>query len=115
MSTASPPLDYLSLIRSGLPASSTARKKVIVIGAGMAGLTAAYELQRAGHEPTILEAQERVGGRVCALREPFSDDLYAEAGAMRIPRAHALTMAYLEKFRVATSPFTMGNPNAFYH
>ena len=34
---------------------------------------------------------------------------------MRIPRAHDLTMAYLEKFQVATSPFTMGNPNAFYH
>jgi monoamine oxidase len=115
MSTASTGLDYLALIRSGLPPSSGPRKNVIVIGAGMAGLTAAYELQRAGHEPTVLEAQHRVGGRVCTLREPFSDGLYAEAGAMRIPKAHDLTMAYLEKFQVATSAFTMGNPNAFYH
>jgi len=105
----------IALVRSGLPPTTTPRKKVIVIGAGMAGLTAAYELQRAGHEPVVLEAQQRVGGRVCTWREPFSDGLYAEAGAMRIPRAHDLTMAYLEKFQVPTSPFTMGNPNAFYH
>ena len=38
-------------------------KKVIIIGAGMAGLVAGYELARAGHEPLILEAQNRVGGR----------------------------------------------------
>ena len=63
----------------------------------------------------MLEAQQRVGGRVCTLREPFSDGLYAETGAMRIPRAHDLTMAYIEKFDVKVSPFTMGNPNAFYY
>ena len=52
----------------------------------MAGLTAAYELQRAGHEPIVLEAQHRVGGRVCTLREPFSDGLYAETGPCVSPR-----------------------------
>src|SRR5260221_3412547 len=112
---ASTALDYLTLLRSGLPPSSSPRRKVVVIGAGMAGLTAAYELQRAGHEPIVLEAQQRVGGRVCTLREPFSDRLYAEVGAMRIPKVHDLTMAYIDKFNVKVSPFTMGNPNAFYH
>jgi len=107
--------DYLALIRSGLPASSTPRKKVVVVGAGMAGLTAAYELQRAGHDPLVLEAQQRVGGRVCTLREPFSDGLYAETGAMRIPMSHDLTLAYIRKFNIKISPFTMGNQNAFYH
>jgi monoamine oxidase len=111
----SAPVDYLHLIRAGLPAISGPRKKVAIIGAGMAGLTAAYELQRAGHEPIVLEARQRVGGRVCTLREPFSDGLYAETGAMRIPRAHDLTMAYIEKFGVKVSPFTMGNPQAFYY
>jgi monoamine oxidase len=114
MST-STPLDYLALIRSGLPPSTTPRKKVIVVGAGMAGLTAAYELQRAGHDPILLEARQRVGGRVCTLREPFSDGLYAETGAMRIPKAHDLTLAYIDTFGVKVSPFTMGNPNAFYY
>ena len=40
------------------------KKHVIIIGAGMAGLVAAYELSQAGHEVTILEQQMRVGGRV---------------------------------------------------
>src|ERR1700736_4229309 len=49
------------------------KKKVIVIGAGMAGLCAGYELGRAGHDVTILESRTRAGGRVLTLREPFSD------------------------------------------
>lgn len=105
---------WLSLIHSGLPPAA-APKKVIVVGAGVAGLVAAYELQRAGHEPLILEAQHRVGGRVYTLRESFSHGMYAEAGAMRIPRAHELTMAYVDKFKLSVSPFTMGNPMAYYH
>lgn len=56
--------------------------KVIVIGAGLAGLTAAYELVAWGHDVTVLEASTRPGGRVLTLRSPFSDGLYAEAGAM---------------------------------
>ncbi len=106
--------EMVSVIENGL-ASASQPKKVIVVGAGMAGLTAAYELQRAGHEPLILEAQARVGGRVYTLREPFSHGLYAEVGAMRIPRTHALTMAYIEKFKLSVSPFTMDNPNAYYY
>jgi NADPH-dependent 2,4-dienoyl-CoA reductase/sulfur reductase-like enzyme len=58
---------------------AAARKKVLVLGAGLAGLAAGYELARAGHEITILEAQMRPGGRVLTLREPFSDGLYVEA------------------------------------
>lgn len=105
-------LDYLSLIREGLGRSSEP-KRVIVAGAGMAGLVAAYELLRAGHEPVVLEAQHRIGGRVLTLREPFAPGLHAEAGAMRIPKSHALTQAYIEKFALRTVPFTMNNPNAY--
>ncbi len=60
-------------------------KKVIIIGAGLAGLAAAYELTQAGHDVTILEAQTRPGGRVHTLRDNFAEGLYAEAGATRIP------------------------------
>ncbi len=106
--------DYLSLIHQDLPRAGRPLD-VLIIGAGLAGLAAADVLLRAGHRPLILEAQNRVGGRVCTLREPFADGLYAEAGAMRIPRAHRLTMAYLERFKLPTLPFTMSNPQAYYH
>lgn len=105
---------YLPLIQAGLPHTQNPQK-VIVVGAGMAGLTAAYELQRAGHDPVILEGQHRVGGRIYTVREPFSDGLYGEAGAMRIPRSHALTMAYIDHFGLKVNPFTMGNPEGFYY
>jgi monoamine oxidase len=91
-----------------------APKRVIIIGAGMAGLVAAYELARAGHDPLILEAQNRVGGRVYTLRS-FAPGLYAEAGAMRIPRAHDLTLGYVEHFGLELRPFVMGNPNGLVH
>lgn len=108
-----PTPDTLDLIHSGLPPRATRPKKVIVVGAGMAGLVAAYELLRAGHEPLILEAQQRVGGRVYTLRAPFTPGLYAEAGAMRLPSAHKLTLAYVEKFKLPLTRFTMGNPQAY--
>lgn len=79
-------------------------KKVIVIGAGLAGLSATYELTQAGHDVTLLEAQLRPGGRVLTLREPFSDGLYAEAGAMVIPETHNLTLHYVRMFNLALDP-----------
>ncbi len=106
--------DYLTLIRDGLPPAAATRR-IIIVGAGMAGLVAAYELLRAGHDPLILEAQPRVGGRIQTIRDPFSPGLYAEAGAMRIPRTHTLTLAYVEKFGLPVAPFAMNNPRAFYH
>ena len=104
---------YLDLIRDGLPPRSGLPQKVIVVGAGMAGLVAAFELLRAGHDPLILEARGRIGGRLYTLREPFSAGLYAEAGGMRIPKSHKLTLAYLEKFDLPTLPFRMGNDQTY--
>ena len=56
-------------------------EKVIVIGAGLAGLSCAYELNKAGFDVTVLEARTRPGGRVRTYRDPFADNLYAEMGA----------------------------------
>lgn len=107
--------DYLGVIRDGIRKQfGDARpRRVVIVGAGVAGLVAAYELLQAGHEPLVLEAQHRVGGRVCTLRDPFAPGLYGEAGAMRIPRAHHLTMAYIDKFGLPIRDFVMGNPQGY--
>ncbi|KAA3611171.1 MAG: FAD-dependent oxidoreductase [Calditrichaeota bacterium] len=84
---------------------SYSTKKVIIIGAGISGLAAAFELSQAGHEVTIFEARDRVGGRVLTLREPFSDGYFAEAGAARIPPDHDLTIGYAEYFGLQLDPF----------
>lgn len=102
------------IIASGLPKAKKPAR-VLVLGAGMAGLVAAYELLRAGHDPVLLEARPRVGGRIFTLRDPFAHGLHAEVGAMRIPNAHELTLAYVKAFRLKTLPFTMGNPRAYCH
>jgi monoamine oxidase len=109
--------DYLDVVTQGIvkKVGDGRRKRVVIVGAGLAGLAAGFELKRAGHTPVILEAQQRVGGRIYTLREPFTEGLYAEVGGMRIPRAHTLTMAYVEKFNLKTNNFTMDNPNAYYY
>jgi len=93
-----------SLIRLPIVSASVAPKKIIIIGAGMAGLSAGYELSQAGHDITILEARAIPGGRVHTIREPFSDGLYAEAGAARIPDTHELTLKYVKLFDVPLEP-----------
>jgi monoamine oxidase len=99
--------------RDGLERRAAPARRVVIVGAGMAGLVAAYELARAGHDPVILEARSRVGGRIHTLREPFTHGLYAEVGAMRIPRSHHLTLTYCERFGLRLTPFTMGNPEGY--
>lgn len=84
---------------------AAARKKILILGAGLAGLATGYELAQAGHDITILEAQMRPGGRVLTVREPFSDGLYAEAGAGRIPDSHELTLHYVRHFGLTLVPF----------
>ncbi len=106
---------WLDVAKNGLPQNNAPRKKVLVLGAGIAGLAAAYELLKAGHTPIILEAQNRLGGRIFTMRAPFAEGLHAEAGAMRIPATHDLTRHYIEHFGLELLPFTMGNPNSYIH
>jgi monoamine oxidase len=94
---------------------SRAPKRVIIIGAGLAGLSAAYELTQAGHDVTILEARTRPGGRVHTLRDPFAEGLYAEAGATRVPDHHHFTLKYAELFGLTLDPFEPpDSPSVYY-
>ncbi|WP_226577903.1 flavin monoamine oxidase family protein [Halobacillus litoralis] len=98
------PEDFLKIIENGLCAPAQ-RKRVLILGAGMAGLVAGSLLKQAGHDVTILEANDRIGGRVYTIRTPFTNGNYIDAGAMRLPTNHSLVYAYIKKFRLPTQPF----------
>lgn len=72
-------------------------RTVTVIGAGLAGLSAAYDLHRAGWKVTVLEARDRVGGRVYSIRT-FSNGLVAEGGGEFIEESHSRMIALANQF-----------------
>lgn len=86
---------------------------MLVLGAGLAGLTAAYELQKLGYGVTVLEGRERVGGRVWTLREGFADGQFAEIGAVRIPDVHEHTLGYVEELGLELDVYPDGEPLYF--
>lgn len=92
-------------LRAPRASSSPDHQKVVVIGAGLAGLATAYELVAAGLDVAVLEAQSRPGGRVRTLRGRFADDLYCEAGAAQVFDNHATTMHYAQAFGLTLDPF----------
>jgi Monoamine oxidase len=78
---------------------TTKDRTVTVIGAGLAGLSAAYDLHRAGWDVTVLEARDRVGGRVHSLRN-FSNGLVAEGGGEFIDESHTRMLAFARQFNL---------------
>jgi monoamine oxidase len=86
-----------------------------VVGAGLAGLAAAYELTRAGHDVTVFEVQLRPGGRVRTLREPFSDGLYAEAGARVFSDSYPRLIHYAKLFDIPFGPVPAEAFASLYH
>jgi monoamine oxidase len=89
-------------------------RRVVVLGAGLAGLTAAYRLMNRGYEVIVLEGQDRVGGRVLTVREGFRAAGHAEMGATRIFSTHEATLKYVSLFGLGPLvPYDSGN-RAFY-
>ena len=104
--------------------------KVAILGAGLSGLTVAYELERAGCDVTIIEASHRVGGRNLTLRHGdrvdemgqeqvcnFDDDpeLYFNAGPARIPGHHRRILHYCKTLEVPLIVIANVNRLAYTH
>ena len=113
-----------------LPDGSGFGKRVVILGAGISGMTAAYELSKAGYHCTILEATARAGGRNLTARAgdvihevdsrqwvdfDHEDHLYANLGPARIPYHHRAILGYCKEFGVELEMFTNDNRAAFFH
>lgn len=87
-----------------LRGAGRAPKKILIVGGGLAGLSAAHELVRAGHEVTVFEARDRPGGRVLTLRDSFADGQYAEAGGETFGETHNFVQHYVQSLGLGTLP-----------
>src|SRR5450631_1024634 len=102
---------------------------VLILGAGMAGMTAAYELRNAGYQVQVLEFNGRAGGRNWSLRGGdsytelggftqqcrFDKDLYINPGPWRIPYHHRGMLNYCKRLGVPLEAFVQVNYNAYLH
>ena len=82
--------------------------RVVVLGAGLAGLGAAFQLMKAGHEVVVLEVRDRPGGRVLTVRDGFRNGGHAEMGAVRIFAGHTYTQRYVSEFGLELIPYDQG-------
>ncbi|MCH6256397.1 flavin monoamine oxidase family protein [Puniceicoccaceae bacterium K14] len=116
-------------VLSGLPrVDGKDKTKVVIMGAGIAGLTVAYELGKLGFSCTILEPRSKAGGRCMTIRKgdvleetngfkqtcTFDDGHYFNPGPSRFPQWH-VTMDYCRELGVPIQPFVNLNENAFYY
>jgi monoamine oxidase len=86
------------------------RPHIVVVGAGLAGLAAAYELKSVGYQVTVFEAQNRVGGRVKSLRNWIANKV-VEAGGELIGKNHLAWRSYAAKFGLAFLKASKGTPS----
>ena len=105
----------LGLPGVGRAAQSEDRSRVLVIGAGLAGLAAATDLVDAGFDVTVLEARSRAGGRVRTLREPFADGLHAEAGGMVFTSADANANRFIDRMGLVRAELAETGLRSLYH
>jgi monoamine oxidase len=82
------------------PATAAGSPRIVVVGAGLAGLTCAYRLRRAGYAATVYEAADRVGGRCWTIRDGFADGQLAEHGGELIDQGHTAIRQLTQELRL---------------
>jgi monoamine oxidase len=87
------------------------RKEILVLGAGMAGLTAALALLRRGHKVTVIEYQNRVGGRLLSV--PLMGGQFSEAGGGHFRSNMPYVLSYIRKFKLPILTLNDGLPKYF--
>ncbi|RZT25339.1 monoamine oxidase [Mycobacterium sp. BK558] len=85
--------------------------RVVVIGAGLAGLTAAIELTRAGAEVTVLEARDRVGGRIFGV--PAAPGVVADGGAAYLGARHTELLRLVDEYGLSLASTGMSGDSTF--
>ncbi|XP_051004424.1 L-amino-acid oxidase isoform X2 [Acomys russatus] len=101
----------LKVVTLGLNRTLTPRK-VVVVGAGVAGLVAAKVLSDAGHKVTILEADNRIGGRIFTYRDGKTGWI-GELGAMRMPSSHRILHKLCRSLGLNLTQFTQYDENTW--
>jgi monoamine oxidase len=97
------------LLRAAKSSGSSAR--VVVIGAGLAGLTCAYRLKQAGIDATIYEANTRLGGRCWTRRNDFAEGQIAEHGGELIDQGHTSIRQLAQELRLPLDNLLAAEPN----
>ncbi|WP_242698670.1 FAD-dependent oxidoreductase [Alteromonas sp. 5E99-2] len=127
-------MDFMSkdakLTSLNLPPANDKNKSIVILGAGIAGLATAYELEKAGYNCTIIEASHRAGGRNLTLRHGdlvdelgnpsicnFDDnhELYMNCGPARLPGHHQRILHYCKALKVPLRIFANSNRLAYLH
>ena len=99
----------LPLAGPALSQTQTAQPiEVLVLGAGMAGLTAALALQRRGHKVTVIERQGRIGGRLLSV--PLGEGMFTEAGGGHFRSDMPLVLNYVRRFNLPLLSLNDGLP-----
>src|SRR6266567_2381679 len=121
-------MEFHAPSRSDFTLTGRSSASVVILGAGIAGLTAAYELEKAGYRCQILEARDRPGGRNWTARRgtretsidgiaqtcQFDPRQYMNVGPTRIPQHHT-TLSYCRELNIPVHVFGNQNADAYYY
>lgn len=95
------------------PLGSKRKQRILVLGAGAAGLAAALSLKQEGHQVTVIEFQNRVGGRLWSL--PLEGGQFTEAGAGHFSADMPLVLSLVKRYKLPLLTINDGSPRYLFN